>query len=89
MSNQPINKIVINENDDSINSNMSAAPTVENMYDLYHHTHRIEDIIGGGDSGPIPEEVSQKIDNNEKAIKEITEKIDSGDIITGLTFEEL
>ena len=35
----------------------------ENMYDLYHHTHRMEDIIGGG-SGPIPEEVTQKIIND-------------------------
>lgn len=81
-----LKKIIINNEYDATNKNMRATPTVEDMYDLYHHTHNIEDLVGTVD---IPGDIGQKINENEKAIQDINDKINSGDIITGLTFEEI
>jgi hypothetical protein len=39
-------KIVIDENDNSPNSNMKKTLTIEEFYDLMHHTHNAKDIIG-------------------------------------------
>ena len=81
-----LKKIIINTDYDATNKNMRATPTVEDMYDLYHHTHNIEDLVGAVD---IPGDIGQKINENKKAIQDINDKINSGDIITGLTFEEI
>ena len=81
-----LKKIIINNEYDATNKNMRATPTVEDMYDLYHHTHNIEDLVGAVD---IPDDIEQKINDTEKAVQDINNKIDSGDIITGLMIEEI
>ena len=81
-----LKKIIINTDYDETNKNMRETQTVEDMYDLYHHTHNIEDLVGAVD---IPDDIEQKINDTEKAVQDINNKIDSGDIITGLMIEEI
>ncbi len=80
-------KIVIDERDTSVNSNMRKYLTVEEFYDLMHHTHKIEDIIGnkseGGDgpiiipdgSSEIIEKLQNKIITLENTVDQLTTQI--------------
>ena len=53
-------EILINKSEDVINPNGYFKLTFEQFYDLMHHSHKLEDIEGGGSGGTI-EEITEEI----------------------------
>ena len=82
-------KIVIDSIHNSVNESLAKRWTIEEFYDIMHHTHNIEDLVGslenGGDYTEIKNTVAEliqtvnelKTENEElkKIIKEITDEI--------------
>ena len=57
-------QIIVDEEAQAVNPDMEYHLTVEQYYDLLHHTHDSSSIIGGGSSGGDPvdfTEINQKI----------------------------
>ena len=52
-------EIVIDNQSNSVNSNMTFPITIEQFYDFMHHTHRASDLVfeGGDGSGSISDAV--------------------------------
>ena len=58
-------EIVIDNQSNSVNNNMTFPITIEQFYDFMHHTHRASDLVfeGGDGSGSISDAVVQQINN--------------------------
>ena len=77
-------EIVMDNHNNSVNHNMTYPLTIEEYYDLLHHTHKLEDIIiewGTGGSGSISDAVVNalniKIDNLSKQVTDQQQTITS------------
>lgn len=76
------NEIVMDKQENSPNSNMVVTLTLEQYYDLLHHTHKISDIIGGTneDGSPANPEVARQIEDINEKIEKLSIKIDNASI---------
>lgn len=67
-------EIVIDNNPNSGVSSMTFPITIEQFYDLMHHTHKVSDIIMEGGGGSIEEGVINEINNNINDLKQETQE---------------
>ena len=67
-------EIVIDNQSNSVNSNMTFPITIEQFYDFMHHTHKASDLIfeGGDGGGSISDTVVQQINTK---ISDMNDKI--------------
>ena len=87
------NKIVMDNQENSPNSNMVVRLTLEQYYDLLHHTHKISDIIGGTneDGSPANPQISKQIEEINKKIEEIKKKVNNksqGNILNVIVYDK-
>ena len=68
-------EIVIDNQSNSVNSNMTFPITIEQFYDFMHHTHKASDLIfeGGDGGGSISDAVVQQINTK---ISDMNDKIE-------------
>lgn len=66
-------KIVTDESSNSPNQNMYVRFTVEQYYDLLHHTHNASDIIGINNEGQIEPSNPTEIAELQSTIKTLTQ----------------
>lgn len=68
-------EIVIDNQSNSVNSNMTFPITIEQFYDFMHHTHKASDLIfeGGDGGGSISDAVVQQINTK---INDMNDKIE-------------
>lgn len=73
------NEIVMDNQENSPNSNIVVRLTLEQYYDLLHHTHKISDIIGGTneDGSPANPQISKQIEEINKKIEELNNKVNN------------
>ena len=69
-------EIVIDNQSNSVNSNMTFPITIEQFYDFMHHTHKASDLIfeGGDGGGSISDAVVQQINTK---ISDMNDKIEA------------
>lgn len=67
-------EIIIDNQSNSVNSNMTFPITIEQFYDFMHHTHKASDLVfeGGDGSGSISDAVVQQINTK---ISDMNDKI--------------
>lgn len=69
-------EIVIDNQSNSVNSNMTFPITIEQFYDFMHHTHKASDLIfeggdgGGSISDAVVQQINTKISDMDDKIKE-------------------
>ena len=66
-------KIVTDERSNSPNQNMYVRLTVEEYYDLLHHTHNASDIIGINNEGKVEPSNPAEIAELQSTIKTLTQ----------------
>ena len=68
-------EIVIDNQSNSVNSNMTFPITIEQFYDFMHHTHKASDIIiEGQGTDQIDNIIIDNLNTNIQELKETTEK---------------
>ena len=69
-------EIIVDKDKNAVNTNLKVDLTVEQLYDLFHHTHNLNDLVGMGD-GELSEtdkvaikQLDTKINDVQKAVAE-------------------
>lgn len=83
-------EIITDKRSNSVNNNMTINITIEQLYDLMHHTHNVTDLVSEGD-GPAGigdvvvqqinikiNELTQTVNEQAELIQQLQEKIDNG-----------
>ena len=76
-------EIVIDNQNNSVNSNMTFPITIEQFYDFMHHTHKASDLIfeggdgGGSISDAVVQQINTKISDMNDTIKEQQKTIEA------------
>lgn len=68
-------KIITDESTNSPNQNMYVRLTVEQYYDLLHHTHNASDIIGINNEGSVEPTDSETIQELQSTVETLTETV--------------
>ena len=68
-------EIIIDKSLNSVNNGHNIILTAEQLYDIMHHTHNAEDIIGAEESDQTINELKNEVASLKQAIEELQDTI--------------